>query len=76
MFSIKVIQNDGKEFPEELLYQAQYVEYRKGNSKDGTVGPGVRLLGVADGHMITFSGPDTTVFVMNEQGATVAKYAM
>lgn len=78
MFSIKVIQNRGKDSEEELLYQAEYVEFRKKLSADGTVGPGVRLLAMSgEGHnSVHFGGPDTDVYVMNEAGATVSRYVL
>ena len=77
MFAIKVIQNAGKENEEELLYQAEYVERRRKASLDGE-GAGVRLVDISGskGNAVHFSGPDTTIFVMNEQGATVARYEL
>jgi hypothetical protein len=71
MFTVKQIINPDSTEQEEFLYQAAHVFH----TNQGSL-PGVRLQGeggVAEASVI-LNGRGSIVYVMNENGATVARY--
>ena len=72
MFTVKVINKDKSEW----LYATKAVTMRRGPHEEGLPLPGLNLHGVYgdDGATVNISAEGTTAFVMNDGGATVARY--
>lgn len=72
MFTVKVIHKDKSEW----LYSAKAVTMRRGQHEEGLPMPGLNLHCVNgdDGSIVNISAEGSTAFVMNESGATVARY--
>jgi hypothetical protein len=74
MFTIKHIIKNGDDM--EVLYQAKHVTMRGGEHKHTDESSGLRLFEVNgdDNLAVTLSAPGSVAFVMNENGATIARY--